>query len=178
VDIADRVVVILGGSGLVGSAIARRLIPMRPARIVIGGLWEEEAREAVDALRNVPGVDEIEMIPEWGDIFVRREHRELSRREILDSDELRRGAPEGARGRHLRRAERGGVRELDPLLPASAPPSPHRHRLHQYGYGDRLPVALPVGSAPARGRVGKEGVLADTCSCCWKGRGGRRLGST
>jgi NAD(P)-dependent dehydrogenase (short-subunit alcohol dehydrogenase family) len=31
VDIADRVVVILGGSGLVGSAIARRLIPMTRA---------------------------------------------------------------------------------------------------------------------------------------------------
>ncbi len=89
-DIADRVVVILGGSGLVGSAIARRLIPMGPARIVVGGLWEEEAREAVDALRSVPGADEIEMIPEWGDIFVRREHRELARQEILDSDELRR----------------------------------------------------------------------------------------
>ncbi|MEJ2339235.1 MAG: hypothetical protein P8Y15_10105 [Gemmatimonadales bacterium] len=89
-DIADRVVVILGGSGLVGSAIARRLIPMKPARIVIGGLWEEESREAVDALRSVPGADEIEIIPEWGDIFVRREHRELSRKEILGSDELRR----------------------------------------------------------------------------------------
>ena len=89
-DIADRVVVILGGSGLVGSAIARKLIPMRPARIVIGSLWEEEAREAVEALRRVPGADEIELIPEWGDIFVRREHREYSRREILDSDELRR----------------------------------------------------------------------------------------
>ena len=88
-DIADRVVVILGGSGLVGSAIARRLIEHRPARVVIGGLWEEEAREAVESIRGAPGADEIELIPEWGDIFVRREHRERTREEILDSAELR-----------------------------------------------------------------------------------------
>ena len=89
-DITDRVVVILGGAGLVGSAIARALIPLRPARVVVGGLWEEEARGAVDELRRLPGADEIELIPEWGDVFVRREHRELSRDEILATDDLRR----------------------------------------------------------------------------------------
>ena len=88
-DIADRVVVILGGSGLVGSAIARRLIPLRPARIVVGGLREQEARDAVAELRGLPGADEIELIPEWGDIFVRRSHREHTRDEILASDKLR-----------------------------------------------------------------------------------------
>jgi len=88
-DIDDRVTVILGGSGLVGSAIARRLIPLRPARIVIGGLREDEARDAVEEIRRVPGADEIELIPEWGDIFVRREHRELSRSAMLESKELR-----------------------------------------------------------------------------------------
>ncbi|MEE9577720.1 MAG: short-chain dehydrogenase [Gemmatimonadota bacterium] len=88
-DIADRVTVILGGSGLVGSAIARRLIPLRPARIVIGGLREAEARDTVEELRRVPGADEIEIIPEWGDIFVRREHRELSRIAMLESKERR-----------------------------------------------------------------------------------------
>ncbi len=88
-DIADRVVVILGGSGLVGSAIARRLIPLRPARIVVGGLREQEARDAVAELRGSPGADEIELIPEWGDIFVRRSHREHTRDEILASDKLR-----------------------------------------------------------------------------------------
>lgn len=88
-DIVDRVTVILGGSGLVGSAIARRLIPLRPARIVIGGLREDEARDTVEEIRQVPGADEIEIIPEWGDIFVRREHRELSRSAMLESEELR-----------------------------------------------------------------------------------------
>jgi NAD(P)-dependent dehydrogenase (short-subunit alcohol dehydrogenase family) len=89
VDIADRVVVILGGSGLVGSAIARRLVAQRPAKIVVGGLWEEEAREAVAALREVSGAVEIELVPEWGDIFVRRAHRGHSRDEILASEQLR-----------------------------------------------------------------------------------------
>ena len=88
-DIADRVAVILGGSGLVGSAIARRLIPLRPARIVIGGLREDEARDTVEEIRRVPGADEIELIPEWGNIFVRREHRELSRSAMLESEKLR-----------------------------------------------------------------------------------------
>ena len=88
-DIADRVVIILGGAGLVGSAIARKLIEHGPARIVVGGLWEEEAREAVELLRNVPGADEVELLPEWGDIFVRRDHAGRSREEIIRSDVLR-----------------------------------------------------------------------------------------
>ncbi len=78
-DIAGRRVVILGGSGLVGMAIARELLPFGPARLVVGGLREEEAREAVEALARRPGAADVELVPAWGNLFLRESDKDRSR---------------------------------------------------------------------------------------------------
>lgn len=49
-DLRDGKVLILGGWGLVGAAIARAILPQKPAMLVIHSLRRDEAEEAVDAL--------------------------------------------------------------------------------------------------------------------------------
>ncbi|MDP2498008.1 MAG: hypothetical protein Q8W44_08520 [Candidatus Palauibacterales bacterium] len=88
-DIEGRNVLILGGTGLVGMAVARNLLEHRPARLGIAGLQEEDAREAVRTLSSEPGGDEVEIVPEWGDIFLPESKKEASRRELLNNEESR-----------------------------------------------------------------------------------------
>ena len=88
-DIEGRNVLILGGTGLVGMAVARNLMEHRPARLGIAGLREEEAREAVRTLSSEPGGDEVEIVPEWGDVFLPESKKEASRRELLSNEESR-----------------------------------------------------------------------------------------
>ena len=92
-DLRGSNVVLLGGTGLVGTAIARRLLERKPDRLVVSGLREEEAERAVEELRTEPLAEDVELVAEYGDVFVRREDRGSSRSEIL-------GTPEG-RGRLL-----------------------------------------------------------------------------
>ena len=53
-DIRGKNILMLGGSGLVGIAIARKLLPLRPARLAIAALRQDEAEEGVDTLRREP----------------------------------------------------------------------------------------------------------------------------
>ena len=46
-DIQNKTVLILGGFGLVGSAVARKLVPENPGKIIITSLFKAEAEEAV-----------------------------------------------------------------------------------------------------------------------------------
>lgn len=88
-EIEGRGVLILGGSGLVGAAIARRLLRRRPSRIVVAGLHEEEARSAVGELEADPASDGVELVPEWGNVFAREAQKDRPRDEILASDRER-----------------------------------------------------------------------------------------
>ena len=49
-DILNKTILVLGGFGLVGSAVARKLIPENPKRIIITSLHLSEAKEAVKKL--------------------------------------------------------------------------------------------------------------------------------
>lgn len=88
-DIQGRNILLLGGSGLVGMAIARDLLPQRPARIVIAALRRDEADQGVDELSGHPDAEGVEIVPEWGDVFLRPGRREESRREMLRTDDGR-----------------------------------------------------------------------------------------
>jgi NADPH:quinone reductase-like Zn-dependent oxidoreductase len=55
-DIAGSTVLILGGSGLVGTAVARELMPYGPARVVVSGLTRAEAEQAVAELAADPAL--------------------------------------------------------------------------------------------------------------------------
>lgn len=89
-ELRDRKVMILGGWGLVGSAIARALIDENPSEIVVHSLRESEAGEAVAELgRGFPDAG-IRFTPAWGNVFVRESFKNRTRGELLGSRESRR----------------------------------------------------------------------------------------
>jgi hypothetical protein len=65
------------------------MLPQKPARLVIGGLREDEARAAVEELAGMSDARDVEIIPAWGDLFVREDHKLKSRAEILENDQAR-----------------------------------------------------------------------------------------
>lgn len=88
-DIFGSRVLILGGSGLVGMAIVRKLIPLRPRRVVLSGLTQAEAESAVAELRPAADAAGVELIPEWGDVFLPRDLKDRRRGELLADPEAR-----------------------------------------------------------------------------------------
>jgi NAD(P)-dependent dehydrogenase (short-subunit alcohol dehydrogenase family) len=87
-DISGKSILILGGYGLVGQAIARRLIPESPRRLVLLSLRREEAEEAVAALG--PERGDVELVPAWGDIFTFTALKDRPRAEVFGDPGLRR----------------------------------------------------------------------------------------
>ncbi|HEY6552957.1 MAG TPA: short-chain dehydrogenase [Vicinamibacteria bacterium] len=86
-DVAGKSVLVLGGYGLVGQAVARRLIPERPRRIVLLSLKREEALEAVAALASERAA--VELAPAWGDIFTLTDLKDRPRPEVFADSALR-----------------------------------------------------------------------------------------
>ena len=68
-ELADRTVMLLGGSGLVGHAVARRVLAAQPPprRLVLVALFEDEVRAAAEALEPYRGSTTIAV--EWGNVF-------------------------------------------------------------------------------------------------------------
>jgi hypothetical protein len=81
VDIRDRTVLVLGGYGLVGQAVARRLLREAPRRILLLSLRREEAEDACRGLEAERGDVIIE--PRWGDIFAFSSVKDRPRKEAL-----------------------------------------------------------------------------------------------
>src|SRR5881296_2313875 len=69
-DLADRTVMLLGGSGLVGHAVARRLLemPQPPRRLVLVALFDDEVRAAAKTLEPYRNSTAIEV--ESGNVFM------------------------------------------------------------------------------------------------------------
>ncbi len=86
-DIRDRRILILGGWGLVGTAILRRLIEHNPKEVAILSLHEHEAIESCALMRNE--APNIQFTPFWGNIFVRTSLKDLNRNELLNNSEHR-----------------------------------------------------------------------------------------
>jgi NAD(P)-dependent dehydrogenase (short-subunit alcohol dehydrogenase family) len=86
-ELAGKTILILGGSGLVGMAVARELCTRGPGAIVISGLTRREAEDAVGELgRDLP---DTEFRAEWGDIFLPDALRERRRPDVLADPEAR-----------------------------------------------------------------------------------------
>ena len=66
-ELADRTVMLLGGSGLVGHALARRVLAAAPRQLVLVALFEDEVRAAAEALEPYRGRTTITV--EWGNVF-------------------------------------------------------------------------------------------------------------
>jgi hypothetical protein len=87
-EIRDSRIVMLGGSGLVGMAIARELLPMRPSLLVISALTQREAEEGVEELRRI-APDGVEIAGEWGNLFVPAALKDERRDTLLDDPAAR-----------------------------------------------------------------------------------------
>ena len=89
-DIQSKTVLVIGGWGLVGSAVCRKFMEERPRRIIITSLRKEEALEAVASLRReYPSQGRNFFVPWWGNIFVREQLKDKSRDDILGNETTR-----------------------------------------------------------------------------------------
>ncbi len=90
-DIQNKTVLVLGGWGLVGTAIARKLVSENPKNIIITSLKLSEAEDGVKKLESeFPEKGKDFFIPWGGDIFVRNDFKDKNRSDILADPESRR----------------------------------------------------------------------------------------
>lgn len=83
-DIKGRTVLVLGGGGLVGSVICRKLVLERPKRLIISAINRSEADAAVRTLhREFPRRARNFFTPWWGNIFVRHTLKDARREDLL-----------------------------------------------------------------------------------------------
>src|SRR5688572_20498099 len=84
-EIKGRSVLLLGGSGLVGMAVARQLAAHSPRAVIVTGLTRGEAEKAVAELRAEEIFGEsTKLSAEWGDIFLPEKLKDKSRRDVLE----------------------------------------------------------------------------------------------
>jgi len=89
-NIENKTVLVLGGWGLVGSAVARKLVPQKPKQIIITSLRKEEALDQVTKLQiEFPDSGKNFFVPWWGNIFVRDEFKDRNRLELLENKDER-----------------------------------------------------------------------------------------
>ncbi|MGC9078204.1 MAG: NAD-dependent epimerase/dehydratase family protein [Candidatus Kapaibacteriota bacterium] len=89
-ELNGKKVLVLGGWGLVGSAICRELMKHNPAKIFVSSLRKSEAEEAVQHLQkeypNVP-LDTFEA--KWGNIFARNDWKDMDWLDVLSNPKWR-----------------------------------------------------------------------------------------
>jgi hypothetical protein len=86
-DIRGRTALILGGYGLVGQAVAKRLLRDAPRRLILLSLRQDEAEQAVAAVASEAGGVSVE--PAWGDVFAFDDLKDRPRREVFSEPILR-----------------------------------------------------------------------------------------
>ncbi|MDP8205277.1 MAG: hypothetical protein P9L92_01335 [Candidatus Electryonea clarkiae] len=86
-DLRRQKCLVLGGFGLVGMAVCRKLSEEGVSEIIVSSLKETEAESACQILKAEH--PEIKFTPEWGDIFVREEFKGYFRGDLLADPERR-----------------------------------------------------------------------------------------
>jgi hypothetical protein len=86
-ELKNKTILIRGGSGLVGRAVARRLLSFGPAKIVLVALGEAEVEEACNDLAAGAGTTQLETA--WGNIFLPSDAARVDRDSMLDNERLR-----------------------------------------------------------------------------------------
>lgn len=87
-DLNGKVVMVLGGFGLVGMAVCRKVAEEGAKAVVVTSLKKEEAETACSILKKE--FDGVQFTPDWGDLFVRTEFKDIPRKELLRDRESRR----------------------------------------------------------------------------------------
>lgn len=86
-EIRDSTVLLLGGAGLVGAAVARRLAPHHPRRLVITALTKAEAEAGLRDLGAEVGVP---VEARWGNIFLPSDLAERGHDDLMQDASARR----------------------------------------------------------------------------------------
>jgi len=87
-DVGNGNVLVLGGAGLVGTAVCRELLTDAPARLVVAARRERRARDAVRGLRDEHPDVPTDIVPAWGDVLLRADWQaegEVSRAAVLEN---------------------------------------------------------------------------------------------
>ena len=87
-ELRDATALLLGGTGLVGMAVARRFLEFRPRRIIITGLTRDEVDRGTRELAAMAAGVHIEGA--WGNIFLPSELAQKPRDQLLSGRETRR----------------------------------------------------------------------------------------
>lgn len=86
-DIKGKRILVFGGWGLVGQAIAKQLLEEKPSELIVTSLRENEAEEIQSILENHPLNHGTKIISVHGDLFVRNELTYLSKADIFSNPE-------------------------------------------------------------------------------------------
>src|SRR2546425_9925242 len=89
-ELRDRTVMILGGSGLVGLAVARRVLAASPPRVVLVALFEGEGQAAAVSLE--PHRGRAAIAAGWGDVLLPAPLAKLGRGAVVAGAAHRAGA--------------------------------------------------------------------------------------
>lgn len=90
-QIENSKILVIGGWGLVGSAICKKLMQHNPSELIITSLKESEAKEAVNDLESKYKNTSTKFTPMWGNIFTRKEWKDINPGELFNSDDSRQG---------------------------------------------------------------------------------------
>ena len=86
-QINNSTVLVLGGFGLVGHAICRKIMEHSPQKLIVTSLKQLEAEQAVEKLRNeFPSVPPSTFEAWWGDVFTRFEWKDTLKNSLLSND--------------------------------------------------------------------------------------------
>jgi len=89
-NITGSKILVLGGWGLVGSALCRKLMEHNPSQLIVSSLNKNEAEDAVVQLRKeYPNSNPEMFLPKWGNIFTRTEWKDIDFRDVLSTDDKR-----------------------------------------------------------------------------------------
>ncbi len=90
VEVKNQTVLVLGGAGLVGLAVCRELLPLKPKKLIVSSLLPQETEAAVELLRKNFPESETEFVEIHGNLFVRADLKDIGRGPLLDNSKHRR----------------------------------------------------------------------------------------
>lgn len=82
-DIKNKRILVLGGYGLVGQAVIKRLMAEQPAHVVVTSIHKHEAESAVTHFRERYASSATTWEAVWGNLFVRHDWKDEPRESIL-----------------------------------------------------------------------------------------------